>query len=66
MAFVVRGYERSLARAPVCTTGLVAGALGFLGDAMAQRLESREGAEPPLGPEVRLFSIFKPFWNYIL
>lgn len=44
MAFVVRGYERSLARAPVSTTGLVAGALGFVGDAVAQRVEPGEGA----------------------
>ncbi|CAJ1399123.1 unnamed protein product, partial [Effrenium voratum] len=34
-------YERALSRAPTSTTAVVAGSLGFLGDALAQRVEQR-------------------------
>eukprot|EP00439_Symbiodinium_sp_Y106_P083380 s548_g23.t1 len=38
---VLRLYEHALSRAPTAITGVVAGSLGFVGDAVAQEVEHR-------------------------
>ncbi|CAE7231334.1 MPV17 [Symbiodinium natans] len=41
VAHLLRLYEHALSRAPATITGVVAGSLGFLGDALAQQVERR-------------------------